>query len=660
MQILERSRDSFGVTGSQNPRELEELMHESYRYVNEGETSYIAAERRRQIQGYFTLLELCNLQDPQINQILGIDRVPRNFKFKEAYLKPSAEHEVRTYITITDSCPYERLKGLSLEVRGIRVQVNMADRKGEARALGKLTQTGGGVRVGFKEGHEIGENTYRIRDGEQVMTRVRDEARALAAAMLPKIMGLQFPRQFADFLQTAKLDPDISRNELLAKAVDFYPAGGAKADIVIAAPDLPNKEKMNQDEMTYIIGRAFYQVGYILGKKGAVGPELDRLAGDVGSGVKHPVSNKAVLNDLAEGIIAGVRERMTEKSILQWTEELERYYMATVTGKSGGFGLNAREEATGLGAWAAWLSYEQHYARQNNIPIDENGIPAHMKGMRVFFRGCGNASYRTIKEAAKAEVVVHGISELGALIISEDEKGFTPSDALELYHVSIDRKLGDLHFGSIAEWAEWKMQQDSSRKIKVIYKDNTGDGTQMIQDTGDAVNQYFDEYQPKRVIEAASQGTINYKNAHRVHQNSVVIEIANGPVTPEGGRILSWNGVEWLPGILVNSGGVDVSLFESIRNILGIKSLDKDDIEKSVVKLMMQNMSDVFAIREHLSKQRRNVTESMRERKIDLPLESIYYALAMARAIKAEQELAEIVRQEKVSNFIGEIFVRLI
>ncbi|MFK0300052.1 Glu/Leu/Phe/Val dehydrogenase [Brevundimonas sp. NPDC090276] len=49
----------------------------------------------------------------------------------------------------------------------------------------------------------------------------------------------------------------------------------------------------------------------------------------------------------------------------------------------------------------------------------------------------------------------------------------------------------------------------------------------------------------------------------------VVLELANGPVTPEADRILADKGVIVLPDILANAGGVTVSYFEWVQNRQG-------------------------------------------------------------------------------------------
>jgi glutamate dehydrogenase (NAD(P)+) len=68
------------------------------------------------------------------------------------------------------------------------------------------------------------------------------------------------------------------------------------------------------------------------------------------------------------------------------------------------------------------------------------------------------------------------------------------------------------------------------------------------------------------LIPAALGAAINAGNVERVAAK-LVVEAANGPVTPEAGSILRDKGVHVIPDILANAGGVTVSYFEWIQNL---------------------------------------------------------------------------------------------
>jgi glutamate dehydrogenase (NAD(P)+) len=64
---------------------------------------------------------------------------------------------------------------------------------------------------------------------------------------------------------------------------------------------------------------------------------------------------------------------------------------------------------------------------------------------------------------------------------------------------------------------------------------------------------------------SALENVITENNAASIRA-SIVAELANGPTTPEADDILFEKGVQVLPDILCNAGGVTVSYFEMVQN----------------------------------------------------------------------------------------------
>ena len=62
------------------------------------------------------------------------------------------------------------------------------------------------------------------------------------------------------------------------------------------------------------------------------------------------------------------------------------------------------------------------------------------------------------------------------------------------------------------------------------------------------------------------ENQITADNAEDI-QAKVILELANGPVTPEADTILQQRGISVVPDVLANAGGVTVSYFEWLQNI---------------------------------------------------------------------------------------------
>ncbi len=70
------------------------------------------------------------------------------------------------------------------------------------------------------------------------------------------------------------------------------------------------------------------------------------------------------------------------------------------------------------------------------------------------------------------------------------------------------------------------------------------------------------------LVPAALEEQVTKDNAYQV-KAGIVLEVANGPVTPEADAMLHARGVAVVPDVLANAGGVTVSYFEWVQNRSG-------------------------------------------------------------------------------------------
>lgn len=99
------------------------------------------------------------------------------------------------------------------------------------------------------------------------------------------------------------------------------------------------------------------------------------------------------------------------------------------------------------------------------------------------------------------------------------------------------------------------------------------------------------------LVPAALEDMITKDNAGSV-KAKVVLELANGPVTPDADKVLNDAGVLVLPDILANAGGVTVSYFEWVQNRQGYY-WDLEEIHSKLLKIVEREGKAIWDIAEH-------------------------------------------------------------
>lgn len=208
------------------------------------------------------------------------------------------------------------------------------------------------------------------------------------------------------------------------------------------------------------------------------------------------------------------------------TGSLQTNPLATFTGKPLTLGgSEGREEATGLGGVHVLKSLAK--AQGWNRPQD----------ITVAIQGFGNVGYWFAHHADLLGFKIVAISDSkGGIYVKE---GLNPEKTLECKKRT----------GRISECACTKKNCDLSLGKSIT-------------------NEELLELPVDILVPAALENVISEKNAHNI-QAKYIIEMANGPTTPEAEKILSENDVIVIPDVLANAGGVTVSYFEWVQNLSG-------------------------------------------------------------------------------------------
>ncbi len=282
----------------------------------------------------------------------------------------------------------------------------------------------------------------------------------------------------------------------------------------------------------------------------------------------------------------------TNAQIMDWmADEYEKLTgdktRATFTGKPvDRGGSEGREEATGYGGFVVLEALRKMSA----LPLSKN-VAIATKPVTVAVQGFGNVGYEIAKLLHEAGYKIIAVSDSRGAIYDKRGLGMDPANILK---TKKERGMigGCYCIGTVCDYENY---------------------TQIT-------NEEMLELPVDVLVPAALEGVITEANAEKI-KAKVILEMANGPTTPEADDIILERGIVVIPDILANAGGVTVSTFEWEQNKKGEK-WKKEKVLKKLTEIMEREAA-------HVSNRAKELKTDLRRAAFVIALERIEAALKL-------------------------------
>ena len=229
-------------------------------------------------------------------------------------------------------------------------------------------------------------------------------------------------------------------------------------------------------------------------------------------------------------------------------------------------------------------TYETMHKGQNNLGV-VTGKPVHMGGSLGRREATGRGGVFATRYAL-SQGVLPGVSEVQGLKIVIQGFGNVGSVAATLFHAAGARIV------AVSDSRAGIHNPDGIHPAEVIdHKRDTGS----VQGLAGCRDVSIDELLTLPcdiLIPAALENQLRADNARDV-QARMIVELANGPTTPEADAVFCDRDIPVLPDILANAGGVTVSYFEWVQNNKN-EQWDEEDVNGKLERIMTQATDGVL------------------------------------------------------------------
>lgn len=248
-----------------------------------------------------------------------------------------------------------------------------------------------------------------------------------------------------------------------------------------------------------------------------------------------------------------------------------------ITGKPVRLGGSlGRDHATGRGAYLCTLEL----VKKSELTPEKTTVAV---------QGFGNGGYHTVRLLQDAGFKVVAISDSKGGIFSPN--GF---DVNSIYH-----------------------EKQSSKKLRAVYCEQS---VCELVEHEEISNEELLELDVDILIPAAVEGVITKENAPKIKAKHI-IEVANGPIESDADDILEDKGIQIIPDVLANAGGVTVSYFEWIQNRTGYV-WKLEEVHKRLRDIMQNSFNEVWDLAQNENRSLRDAAYTLAIRRIGEGIEA--------------------------------------
>lgn len=236
-------------------------------------------------------------------------------------------------------------------------------------------------------------------------------------------------------------------------------------------------------------------------------------------------------------------------------------------------------------------TYEMMHPGQNNLGV-VTGKPVHIGGSRGRLEATGRGGLHVARRVLERGLL-DGATDLEGLDVAIQGFGNVGGIAASLFHeagarvIAVGDSGGGIHDPDGLDPEEVHEQKRRTGSVVGMEACENVSGDELLTLECDIL------------VPAALENQIRADNVDELRAR-MILELANGPTTPEAAAVLRGKDVVVVPDILANAGGVTVSYFEWVQNNKN-EQWDEDDVNARLETIMIRATDGVLDKHEEIN-----------------------------------------------------------